>query len=1150
MHAPTDPPNSSLVELKSADGDSVPTLVGRTPRTPVAEALALAAGSTLGHFEVIAPLGAGGMASVLKARDTHLGRLVALKILPPEAARDHDAVTRFKQEARAAAKLDHENVARVFFSGEDRGLHFIAFEFVEGETLRARIERLGRLTPAESVRFLLHCASGLRHLNDRGVVHRDIKPSNVVVTPDGRAKLIDLGLARHAESVSVNGGVTQSGMTLGTFDYISPEQARDPRTADVRSDIYSLGCTFYHALTGRPPVPEGTAAVKLSAQQLSSPTDPRELNPDVSDELAMVLNRMLGKDPGRRYQTPTDLIADLTEVARQLGVAVERSAADDPLSASSATHPRFAGGGPRLPVGWIVAGVVVLAAGLVVASLTGGPTPAAHAVPWDDPPVPKLVSPFDGLPKEEPPPKVVPPTGPRAVATAAELVEAARGEVAHLTLTPGVVYDLSDTPGVFFDGRRLTLECANPRTPAVVRVAVSPLADPLAVRAGGFTVRRAEAVAVRGVRFEFTEKAVAAGDEETLEPVGVAVGETAAVDLQDCAWDESDGAVKSASVTALHVGRSGTAKPTAFAARRVFFGTRRWTAVEFAGPVIGTVTECGFATGKAAVRLSAGAPAATPDAASALDFKHCTFLLDHRAAAVLTDAVKATVAVGFCVFAAPAPPDPAAMMFTDADRKPVALRSVGGDPAAVAYSAVAGEPSAYFRTEFPVGAVGPDSVELVTAPWKAVPPTADKATPWKVLELNPAVRAVRVSRPQGVHILGATRGPTAGRLYADWPPGSATANSPKPGVKVWYPNPPAAEKAQLPKGVYDDLQKAIDALRADDVLQIRGDGDVKVPAVTLTKVGARVTIQPHDGFAPVLVPAADGPLFRVEEGELRLERLHVRLTLTDESTGLTTAAVALAGGKRCVLADCTVTADDTVSESSAVVLVLPPAGGTTPDLRPEARFEKCLIRGTGRLVRMPAAAPATVSVTNSVVALSGPVLDLGPPDAKPAEGAAVRVKLSRVTTLLAGPLVDATLTDTPDPTFVPVQIDADTSLFAPLDKLTGPLLRVTHGDSMAAGRYVTWSAFAPNRFANFPPRAVFVDVSPKRLESADWLAFSKEKKAALVSKLTFANPPAGFTALAGTTAADLVVTDALVPDEYGAKPGLLPIPPAPSSREE
>ena len=127
------------------------------------------------------------------------------------------------------------------------------------------IDQRGPLPAAECVPYMLQVAAGLDHAADRGVVHRDIKPSNIIITPDGRAKIVDMGLARYLDSEAVNGGVTQSGVTLGTFDYISPEQALDPRRADVRSDIYSLGCTFYHALTGRPPVPEGTAAKKLHA---------------------------------------------------------------------------------------------------------------------------------------------------------------------------------------------------------------------------------------------------------------------------------------------------------------------------------------------------------------------------------------------------------------------------------------------------------------------------------------------------------------------------------------------------------------------------------------------------------------------------------------------------------------------------------------------------------------------------------------------------------------------------------------------------------------------------------------------------------------------------------------------------------------------
>ena len=187
-------------------------------------------------------------------------------MLPPDMAADPENIRRFHQEARSAAKLDHENIARVFFCGEDQRLHFIAFEFVEGDNLRTILERRGRLPVGEALHYMLQVAAGLAHAASRGVVHRDIKPSNIIITPNGRAKLVDMGLARSLGPQD-DIGLTQSGVTLGTFDYISPEQALEPREADVRSDIYSLGCTFYHMLTGQPPVPEGTAAKKLHHHQ-------------------------------------------------------------------------------------------------------------------------------------------------------------------------------------------------------------------------------------------------------------------------------------------------------------------------------------------------------------------------------------------------------------------------------------------------------------------------------------------------------------------------------------------------------------------------------------------------------------------------------------------------------------------------------------------------------------------------------------------------------------------------------------------------------------------------------------------------------------------------------------------------------------------
>ncbi len=159
-------------------------------------------------------------------------------------------------------------------------------------------------------------ASGLAHSAERGVVHRDIKPSNIIIGANRRAKLVDMGLARSLEKKDEQ-ALTQSGVTLGTFDYISPEQALEPREADSRSDIYSLGCTFYHMLTGKPPVPEGTAAKKLHHHQNVLPTDPQELVPEIPDEVSAVLMRMIAKDPQDRYQRPEDLVEHLGRMAQK-----------------------------------------------------------------------------------------------------------------------------------------------------------------------------------------------------------------------------------------------------------------------------------------------------------------------------------------------------------------------------------------------------------------------------------------------------------------------------------------------------------------------------------------------------------------------------------------------------------------------------------------------------------------------------------------------------------------------------------------------------------------------------------------------------------------------------------------------------------------
>jgi len=283
------------------------------------ESLPPVTGVEIGHFIVEERIGRGGMGAVFRAIDQRLDRVVALKVLSPEHSQDPDAVQRFQNEAKAAARLDHDNIARVHYIGEESGIRFIAFEFVTGTNIRTLIAQKGRLSPAEAVNYTLQIAEALRHTEASHVVHRDIKPSNLIVSPTGRAKLVDLGLARHNDS-PISKDLTTAGTALGTFDYIAPEQALDARKVDVRSDIYSLGCTLYHMLTGSPPYPTGTMFEKVMNHHRAAPPNPRDLCAAVSAPLAHIVQKMMASNPDDRYASPVDLIHDLSEVAHSLGL--------------------------------------------------------------------------------------------------------------------------------------------------------------------------------------------------------------------------------------------------------------------------------------------------------------------------------------------------------------------------------------------------------------------------------------------------------------------------------------------------------------------------------------------------------------------------------------------------------------------------------------------------------------------------------------------------------------------------------------------------------------------------------------------------------------------------------------------------------------
>src|SRR5215213_2527496 len=221
-------------------------------------------GFKIDRYVLLDMIGQGGMGRVYLARDSRLNRHVALKILSPERVNNPRAIARFQREARVGAQLQHENLVRIYDEGESNGKCYLVMEYIEGRTIGSMIAESGPMPPSIAARLARQVALGLEHAQQKGLIHRDVNPYNILVTRDGTAKLTDLGLAIDlAEQVPV----TREGATVGTFDYISPEQARHSHSVDTRSDIYSLGCTLFHMLTGRVPFPSPSLPEKLFAHQ-------------------------------------------------------------------------------------------------------------------------------------------------------------------------------------------------------------------------------------------------------------------------------------------------------------------------------------------------------------------------------------------------------------------------------------------------------------------------------------------------------------------------------------------------------------------------------------------------------------------------------------------------------------------------------------------------------------------------------------------------------------------------------------------------------------------------------------------------------------------------------------------------------------------
>ena len=284
--------------------------------------MTLSTGSRLGPYEVIAPLGAGGMGEVYRARDTRLGREVAVKVLPAAFSADADRLRRFEREALAASSLNHPNILTVHDIGVHEGAPYVVSELLEGETLREAIEGSG-LSPRRAAEYAIQMAQGLAAAHEKGIVHRDLKPENVFVTRDGRVKILDFGLARRTSPATEPGGetkaptvtsATEPGVVMGTAGYMSPEQVKG-RPADPRSDIFSFGAVLYEMLAGRRAFRGESAAETMSAILKEEPAAISIARPDVHPAFERIVRRCLEKAPDQRFQSARDLAFALSETA-------------------------------------------------------------------------------------------------------------------------------------------------------------------------------------------------------------------------------------------------------------------------------------------------------------------------------------------------------------------------------------------------------------------------------------------------------------------------------------------------------------------------------------------------------------------------------------------------------------------------------------------------------------------------------------------------------------------------------------------------------------------------------------------------------------------------------------------------------------------
>jgi len=1170
--SPSPPLDEAAEKLLRGSGvestDDAPTIISRLRQTPMRLEDALAGvlrGRQLAHFELLEPIGVGGMAAVIRARDTQLDRTVALKILPPEMAVDSESVRRFHQEARAAAKLDHENIARVFFCGEDQGLHFIAFEFVEGENLRTLLERRGRIPVPEAIHYLLQIATGLAHASARGVVHRDVKPSNIIISANGRAKLVDMGLARSLEPQS-DGGLTQPGVTLGTFDYISPEQALEPREADVRSDIYSLGCTFYHMLTGQVPVPEGTAARKLHHHQNVDPVDPRQLNPAIPDEVAGVLARMMAKNPKERYQRPEELVSHLIILAQKLGGP---SAGSDSVLFVDAPLP----GQPRTRP-WLVVVGAMLALVALIAML--GPWPPSSPKSARESVGAKAVQAPDetstnsssgasrgpgNISGKLPVPQPHTEVGSIHTHDAKELASffQKKDPLAKVYLTGDLHLDRETQ--LVFQGRELTIEPANGLDEPTISLRADQAAGEVSLAALTVVGGTAE---IRRVRFELH-----AGEADNV-PMAAVAQQGGQLTLNNCAFlqaelaDSGQGPVSSVTVSGP---RASEEKPSLILNGCYF--PRGQHALTLTCPADVKVRHCAFGPHIATLFDFQGERNFSTKSSASVKLQNCSAFVFGDSVFRLEDGISCRLGVENCVFSCPeseASPRGLAVLVEQVGSKPIQLSYTS------THSTYHNLKTLWMRTS----RQGPQ--EKITD-WNSFKqrfdvdgekPSEWTGSPWE----NPKpLQALRNDRPQLAFRLNTTlpelrqpEHPTQmigvdrcvwGNTYegklAPLPEKNPSEPVARRDERIVDPSLPAPKE-----NTYRTLRQALEDTKPGDVVLIRHQGSLPVEPVRLERAGIDVTIRPHPGYRPILsvgqTTEQDAAMFRVYDGQLKLESLEIRLA-PGSSPFKAQTVVGVMGDGQCTLKDCVVTLDGgkevalalvTLADPAGVMKMEPQAGGQQD---PRIAIESCFVRGTGNLVAVRASRPFELHVEKSLTALDGSLVAIdGATKETPARGRAL-ITLDQVTTYLTDHLLSLRASQEEGKSMkglVPTQFKSATNcLFA---SASGKAL--VHGEGVDTDeqmkRLFAWGESRHNLYSNF---TLLLDQQPSETGAmpplpysrGQWEGFTQEQDARF-EKLRFNVPTAPEAPLSRVLAADFRTKSDVNVQGYGADLEALPKP--------